>query len=283
MCGRYAASRSPDDLVEEFEVVEDHTGEAGSGVAADFNMAPTKTAPVVLERRPRQDSDAAEEHSAEADSAPVRQLRPLVWGLVPSWAKDRSVGSRMINARAESLLDKPAYKRAATSRRCLVPADGWYEWQKSPVVKDRKGKPRKQPFFVHDADGDVVAFAGLYEFWRDAGRDPEDPDAWLTTYAIVTTEATGHLERIHDRMPLALPRDRWDSWLDPAVTDPDDVRALLAPIEVARFDVTPVSTLVNDVRNGGPELIEPVPTDELVGVVDPVTGEILGGQDSALF
>lgn len=302
MCGRYAASRSPDDLVEEFEVEEDHTGDDGaSPVQADYNMAPTKTAPVVLERLPRADStdsadsadstdstdsDSAAEPAAAADEpvgAAVRQLRQLVWGLVPSWAKDPGIGSRMINARAESLLDKPAFRRAATSRRCLVPADGWYEWQASPTVTDSKGKPRKQPFFVSDADGDVLAFAGLYEFWRDPQADPDDPTAWLTTYTVVTTAAEGHLQRVHDRMPLALPRDRWDQWLDPAVRDPDEVRALLATPDVRRLAVVPVSTMVNNVRNSGPELVAPLPADQLIGAVDPVTGEILGGQDSALF
>ncbi len=279
-------------------MVEDHTASAGTPFAANYNMAPTKTAPVVLERPPRPDeapdvTEPADDSADDTDTAdgegqagkaePVRQLRPLVWGLVPSWAKDRSVGSRMLNARADSLATKPAFRAAFAKRRCLVPADGWYEWQASPIATDRKGKPRKQPFFVSDADGDVLALAGVYEFWRDDSRDPEDPQAWLTTYAIVTTNATGHLERIHDRMPLALPRDRWDAWLDPRVQDPDEIRALLAPVDVARFEVTPVSTLVNDVRNDGPELVAPLPHDSLVGVVDPVTGEILGGQDSALF
>ncbi|MFP5347914.1 MAG: SOS response-associated peptidase [Actinomycetes bacterium] len=317
MCGRYAASRSPDDLVEEFEVVEDRTRDPESPpVSPDYNIAPTKTAPVVLERRPRtgavsedgvapsdppgagsegdgsgggvddgtepgRDTEAGAGGGGEGGA--VRQLRPLVWGLVPSWAKDRSVGSRLINARAESLLEKPAFRKAAIGRRCLVPADGWYEWQKSPTVKDRKGKPRKQPFFVSDSEGDVLAFAGVYEFWRDPERDPEDPEAWLTTYAIVTTSAVGQMERLHDRMPLALPREHWDRWLDPDVQDPDEVRGLLVPGDVARFVLTPVSTLVNNVRNEGPELVEPLAVEDLVGVVDPVTGEVYGGQGDALF
>lgn len=275
MCGRYAASSSPDDLVEEFEIVDPEAAAQAHQVAveADYNVAPTKTAPVVLERPPSRDREAE----------PVRQLRPLVWGLVPSWAKDRSVGARMINARAESLLDKPAYRRAATSRRCLVPADGWYEWQVSPTAIDDKGKPRKQPFFVTGAGGGGIALAGLYEFWRDDSRDPEDPSAWLTTYAVVTTAAEPDLARIHDRMPLALPRDRWDAWLSPAVTDDDDVRALLLPPEPGGFEAWATSTLVNDVRNSSPELVRPLPVDDLVGVVDPVTGEVLGGQSDVLF
>jgi putative SOS response-associated peptidase YedK len=264
MCGRYAASASPEDLVEELGVESDQTG---GRLEPDFNLAPTHPAPVVLERAPRE----------QPESPPVRQLRLLTWGLVPSWAKDPKVGSRMINARAESLLDKPAYRRAALTRRCLVPADGWYEWQASPTARDAKGKPRKQPFFAHLADGGHLAFAGVFEFWRDPARADDDPQAWLTTYAIVTTDAEPGLDRIHDRMPLVLPPDRWDAWLDPSLDDPDRVRALLAPVPPGRFDAYPVSRRVGNVASTGPELLEPVGADELEGVVDPMTGEVVGG------
>ena len=270
MCGRYAASRNPDDLVEAFEV--ERVDESAS-TEPDWNVAPTKEGLAVLERAPREDREAE----------PVRQLRALRWGLVPSWAKDRSIGSRMINARADSVLDKPAFRRAAAARRCLLPADGWYEWQASPVATDSRGRPRKQPFFIRREDGDVLALAGVYELWRDGSRDPDDPEAWLTTYAVITTDAEPGLDRIHDRMPLALPRDRWDAWLDPTVTEADDVRALLAPPPPGRFVAVPVSTRVNNVANNGPELVEPAAVEDLVGVVDPVTGELLGGQDAALF
>ncbi|GAB3218189.1 SOS response-associated peptidase [Angustibacter peucedani] len=263
MCGRYAASAIPDDLVEELEVASD---QSGGEVRADYNVAPTHTPPVVLERAPRD----------EPDAAPVRQLRLLTWGLVPSWAKDRSVGYKMINARAETLLDKPGFKRAAAARRCLVPADGWYEWQTSPTATDAKGKPRKQPFFTHLADGGPLVFAGLYEFWKDRELADDDPAAWLATFTIVTTAAEPGLDRLHDRMPVVLPRERWDAWLDPALTAPDDVRDLLAPVEPGRFEAYPVSRRVGDVRNTGPELLEPAALAELVGVVDPMTGEVLG-------
>ncbi len=263
MCGRYAASANPDELVEEFDVESDETG---GELEPKWNTAPTDTAPVVLERAPRDDKEAE----------PVRQLRRLVWGLVPSWSKDRSSGARMINARAESVFDKAGFRRAATSRRALVPADGWYEWQASPVARDAKGKPRKQPFYMTRRDGDRVAFAGLYEFWKDPSVDPDDPAAWLTTFAVLTTEAEAGLDRVHDRMPLVLDRDRWDAWLDPARTDPDEIAPLLAPPGPGRFLAVPVSTLVSSVRNDGPELVRPLPVDDLVGVVDPLTGEVLG-------
>jgi putative SOS response-associated peptidase YedK len=322
VCGRYASSRRPEDLAEEFEV--DLSERSGPGddpatAEADYNVAPTKPAMVVLERRPRpepglrdegagsgsadaEDADDEDAEDAAADDVgpaagpdgapdaderpagdPVRQLRVLRWGLVPSWAKDRSVGNRMINARAETLLDKPAYRRAAVARRCLVPADGWYEWQQSPTERDARGKPRKQPFFMHSVSGAPVALAGVYELWRDRGQHPDEPGNWLATYAVVTTAAEPGLTAIHDRMPLVLPPDRWDAWLDPDVQDPDAVRALLQPPVAGRFLATPVRTLVNAPANNGPELLEPVPIEELHGVIDPATGELIGGVDAPLF
>jgi putative SOS response-associated peptidase YedK len=244
-------------------------------------VAPTKDVPVVL-RRELKAEQTAEALDEEAPRPAPRMLRLLTWGLVPSWAKDRSVGSRMINARAESLLDKPAFRRAVLTRRCLVPADGWYEWQKSPSEKDAKGKPRKQPFWIHPGVDRPIAFAGIYEFWRD--KTLEDADSgWLTTFSIVTTEAEPGLDVIHDRMPFVVPEDRWDAWLDPALTDADDVRALLQPPVPGRFVATAVSTRVNAVVNNGPELLEPMPLADLRGVVDPATGELIGAGEAPLF
>jgi putative SOS response-associated peptidase YedK len=315
VCGRYANSRRPEDLVEEFEV--DRTTGPGPGkdpaaARPDYNVAPTKPALVVLKRHVPQDAEApatADPGAPEPDDPPVvadddgeptadaaieaaeaapappspapRMLRLLTWGLVPSWAKDRSVGNRMINARAESLLDKPAYRRPALSRRCLVPADGWYEWQKSPTERDAKGKPRKQPFWIHPGVDRPIAFAGVYEFWRDPEK--EGDDAWLTTFVIITTAAEPGLDVVHDRMPFVVPEDRWSEWLDPEVRDPDAVRALLQPPVPGRFVATPVSMRVNAVSNNGPELLEPVPMDQLRGVVDPATGELIGAGEAPLF
>jgi putative SOS response-associated peptidase YedK len=284
MCGRYAATANPDELVEELEVDQDRTVEPARTVlknpqspppgTPDYNMAPTKLAPVVLTRVPREDTT---ESYAAASPAPARQLRLLTWGLVPSWAKDTKIGMRMINARAESVLEKGAFAKAALSRRCLVPAQGWYEWQKSPVAKDAKGRPRKQPFYMHRADGQLLAFAGLYEFWRDRGvEDGDDPDAWLTTFTIITTDAEPGLDRIHDRQPLVLERSDWATWLDPQMDDRDEVARLLAFAEPGRFEAYPISTAVNSGRSNGPQLLEPVGESELEGVVDPMTGEIIG-------
>ncbi len=266
MCGRYAASAHPDDLVEEFEVDVDETGRGGESVVPRYNLAPTDTAPIVLTRRPR----------GEPDAPPQRQLRLLRWGLVPSWAKNPSGAARMINARSETLLETAAYQRTALVRRCLVPADGWYEWQSSPSALDAKGKPRKQPFFVHRQDGHRLAFAGLYEFWRDRSLADDDPAAWLVTYTIVTTAAEPGLDRLHERQPVVLDPDRWARWLDPDVTDPDAVRALLESPGAGRFAAYPVTTRVNSVRNDGPELLEHAARPDLSGVVDPMTGEVVG-------
>ena len=277
MCGRYAATANPDELVLEFEVDRDLTSEPGRSILLtpqqpppgrpDHNMAPTKQAPVVLARAPREDRSAP----------PTRQLRLLTWGLVPSWSKDPKGGVRMINARVESVASKPAFAKALAARRCLVPARGWYEWQASPTALEGRGKPRKQPFFTERADGASVAMAGLYEFWRDpAVADADDPLAWLTTFTVVTGPAEPGLDRIHDRQPLVVEAEDWARWLDPA-TGPDDVDDLLAARPPGRFAAHPVSRAVGNSRANGPQLLDPAPPDELVGVVDPMTGEVIGG------
>ena len=279
MCGRYAATANPDDLVLEFEIDQDRTDDptrtllvnpqvppAGS---ADYNMAPTKLAPVVLTRALK-DAPAAD---------PVRQLRLLTWGLVPSWSKDTSGAVRMINARAESAAQKPAFAKALSTRRALIPASGWYEWQPSPVARDAKGKPVKQPFFIHRGDGGPLAFAGLYEFWRDRTvTDGDDPMAWLTTFTILTQAAEPGLDRIHDRQPVVLNAEDWQRWLDPTVIDVEGVADLLdvGHARPGRFAAHPVSRAVGSNQAQGPQLLDPVPITELRGVVDPATGEIVG-------
>ena len=280
MCGRYAASARPDELVEAFDIDEDHSAEPGRSILKnpqrptpgepDWNMAPSKQALVVLTRQPRTAEEAA-------PAEPTRQLRLLTWGLVPTWAKDVKVGQRMTNARAESVLGKGAFEKAALTRRCIVPADGWYEWQQSPTAVDAKGKPRKQPFFIHRADGAKVGFAGLYEFWRDRELPDGHPEAWLTTFTIITTAADPGMDRIHDRQPLVLEPEQWQQWLDPSEQDPDAVRRLLEFAATGRFEAYPVGRGVGATANNGSALLEPAPREELVGVVDPMTGEVIGG------
>ncbi|MBA2455248.1 MAG: SOS response-associated peptidase [Nocardioidaceae bacterium] len=247
MCGRYAASRSPADLVEEFEVVASDVTES---LAPDYNVAPTKTVPAVIERPPR----------GEPQREAVRRLIALRWGLVPSWAKNPAIGNRLINARMETVADKPAYRRAFAARRALLPADGYYEWY--PTQRTNKaGKPLKQPFFIRPKDGGILALAGLYELWRNKEKADDDPDSWLWSATVLTTTAEDAVGHIHDRMPLLVEPERYAAWLDPSVSDRNSLLALLVPAAPGRLEAYPVSTQVNSVRNNGPQLLDPMDPD----------------------
>ncbi|MEU3405573.1 SOS response-associated peptidase [Streptomyces sp. NPDC006670] len=259
MCGRFAAGRTPEELAGIFGI---ERWEPEETLAPDFNVAPTKEVHVVLDR-PLKDA---------RDPRPVRQLRTLKWGLVPSWAKSPEGAARMINARSESLHEKPSFRRPFAQRRCIVPADGYYEWvtahdERQLEVEGKRKRARKQPYFVLPADGSVFAMAGIYEFWRDATLPPDHPQAWWATCSVVTAEAETtplgvapaegprSLSEIHPRMPLMLTPDRWDAWLDPARTDEAGLRELLAPPPGGLMRAYPVSTAVSNVRNNGPELL----------------------------
>ncbi|GGX96550.1 SOS response-associated peptidase [Streptomyces anandii] len=249
MCGRYVSTRGPEDLARRFEVTEWH---AADGPAPSWNVAPTDEVWAVLERAPRG-------RDGDGEAAGVRrELLPLRWGLVPSWAKDAKVGARMINARVETVHEKPAFRTAFVRRRCLLPADGFYEWRQ---IKARDtGRTRKQPYFIHPEDGGMMALAGLYEYWRDpAVERDDDPAAWLMTCTVITTEATDAAGRVHPRMPLAIGPGHYGDWLDPARRDAEGLRELLTPPAGGRLDVRPVSPAVNNVRNNGPELLAPAP------------------------
>lgn len=249
MCGRYAASRDTATLIEEFHVQRPPEHD----LAADYNVAPTKEVYAVVDRESTRDAQR------------MRELAIVRWGLVPSWANDPRIGSRMINARVETLTEKPAYRRAVSRRRCLLPADGYYEWYQSPAphaVKGKSGKPLKQPFFIHPTDGSALALAGLYEFWKDPQAAADDPGAWLWTVTVITTSAPDDLGRIHDRMPMCVQPDQWDPWLDPEATDGAAAVALLTPAAPGWLRADPVSTEVNNVRNNGPELIVPLKAEE---------------------
>jgi putative SOS response-associated peptidase YedK len=250
MCGRYASSRKPEDLVEEFEI---RTSKVDEALAPDYNVAPTKPVYAVMERSPSP-SDA------EDKEPPERQLRVLTWGLVPSWAKEPSIGNRLINARMETVAEKPAYKRAFAARRCLLPADGYFEWYPTEQ-RTKGGKPLKQPFFIRPRDGGVLAMAGLYEIWRDTTRPDDDPDRFRWTCTVLTTEAEDALGHIHDRMPLMVEPGRWTAWLDPNVSGRADLLDLLIPAVPGQLEAFPVSRDVNNVRNNGPELVVPVPAE----------------------
>lgn len=237
MCGRYAATKDPAKLAAEFDAV-DATGEDAPG--PDFNVAPTKPVMSVVTRHPRDDDGEPEPGRTE------RGLRVMRWGLVPHWAKTRSIGSKMINARADTAATKPAFKTSLARRRCLLPADGWFEW--------RREAGRKQPFFMTRSDGGSLAMAGLWSTWHDPEADKDAPP--LVTCAVLTTDAVGELAGIHDRMPLLLAPGDWEAWLDP---DRSDVADLLVPPSQALVDtleLRPVSDAVNSVRNNGPKLVE---------------------------
>jgi putative SOS response-associated peptidase YedK len=218
VCGRYSASRPPNLETYAAVAVDDPP-------PPSWNVAPTDPVSVVVSREGR------------------REVRTLRWGLVPSWAEDRRIASRLINARAETVATKPAFRAALLRRRCLVPADGWYEWRAEP------GR-RKQPFFISQRDTSV-AFAGLYEVWRDPATEE-----LLRTCTIVTTTASDGLAYLHDRMPVVLAPDAWDLWLDGAEHPADELLGLLRPSD--GYDAYPVGEAVNSVRNNGPALVEPV-------------------------
>jgi putative SOS response-associated peptidase YedK len=261
MCGRYASARKRIELLEEFRVERDRVSEP---LQADYNVAPTKRVYAVVTRdaRPSESGEQAPDGqdgrtaAADAVSGVARELRVVRWGLVPFWAKDPKIGSRMINARAETVASKPAFRHAFKRRRCLLPADGYYEWQRPDGTDaDSPGKGAKQPYFICRGDGGPLAFAGLYELWRDAALPEDHERAWLWTATIITTSAPDELGQIHDRMPMVIDPERWADWLDPAASDPADVAALLAPAASSGLISYPVSTAVNSVRNNGPELI----------------------------
>ena len=257
MCGRYASSASPTQLAEEFDVDDILDGLPGP----DYNVAPTVAVPAVFERRVKDTGEVR------------RRLAPLVWGLVPSWAKDPGIGSRMINARLETVAEKSAYAKAFRSRRCLLPADGFYEWyspeQPTPVPGTRAAKPRKQPFFIHRADGGRLVMAGIYEIWRDPAKDRDDDTAWLRTCSVITTQATDAAGHIHDRMPMVVPAAAIDRWLDPDLTDPEEALALLSVTDAAALEAYAVSTAVNSVQNNEPALLAPLAE----------TGDVVAEQD----
>lgn len=220
MCGRYTLS-DPGDLLQDLGV--EHHDET----LPRYNIAPTQG---VLAVRP-------------GDDGAARQAVTLRWGLIPFWAKDPSIGSRMINARSETVAEKPSFKHALKRRRCLIPADGFYEWTKV-------GKA-KQPYHIHFPDRSPFVFAGLWERWT---RGPEP----LETCTLLTTDANGDLRPIHHRMPVILEGQARDAWLDPGIEDSEFLGTLLQPLADGSLELTPVSTLVNSPRNDSVDCLSPV-------------------------
>jgi putative SOS response-associated peptidase YedK len=204
-----------------------------------YNVAPTARVAIVID-------------SAKTEP-PTRRLESARWGLIPGWAKDPRIGAKAFNARSEELEDKPMFRTALEKRRAVVPATGYYEWKTGDGVKT--------PHYIHPADGAPLLFAGLYEWWKDPARAEDDPARWVLSFTILTRDSIGSLGSIHDRMPLFLDADHADAWLDPSIENVRDVLDAAidaAPAVAEILDDHVVSTTVGNVRNDGPELIEPV-------------------------
>lgn len=236
MCGRYAISKLPEELIEEFEITAGHTGKV---LPADWNISPTKEIYVI-----RNNQEAK------------RELANLSWGLIAPWSKSTEDAiksqSSAINARTETVESKPTFKNAFKYHRCLIPATGYYEW-----ATELGRYPSKQPFYIHNKDNKTLAFAGIYATWRD------EKGASRESAALITRPAVDLLEKIHHRMPTFLPKDRWDNWLDHDQNNVDELKALLNfKDEAAGLVADPVSTKVNATRNNGPELIAPIELGE---------------------
>jgi len=234
MCGRYAAATTAADWVEEFEV----TDAPERVLAPDFNVAPTKEMYLIA--------------AGEDDGEAARRMEIARWGLIPSWAKEASIATKMTNARVETVSEKPSFRSAFAKRRCLIPADGYYEWY-------RPEKGAKQPFYIHRTDGRSLAMAGLYEWWRDPSNSEAEP---RLTCTVITTAATAELAVIHDRMPVMIDESDWAEWLDPSVPG----KELPLPMLEGGFRLVlvaePVSVAVGNVRNNGPSLITPIAPNE---------------------
>ncbi len=227
MCGRFRLGKGREALKKFFSADNDVEWDPR------YNLAPTQDIVTV-----RQDA-----------RAPQRVLSLMRWGLIPSWSKDAAIAARMINARSETAADLPAFRDSLRSRRCLIPADGFYEWQKVG-----KGK---QPYCFTLVDGGIFSFAGLWDRWRS----PEG--RIIETCSILTTSANELVAGVHDRMPVILPPDRYDLWLDPGFARRDGIVELLAPLPANAMKKFPVSTRVNDVNNEDAECAAPVPPTSL--------------------
>jgi putative SOS response-associated peptidase YedK len=224
MCGRYTLRVSPAELAEIFETLRTIDW------SPRYNIAPTQTV-------------AAVRQSEQGDG---RELALLRWGLIPSWAKDMKIGSSLINARADGVATKPSFRHAFKKKRCLIPADGFYEWQAVP------GQKAKQPYLIGVRDTPVFVFAGLWERWTDPEGKP------VETSAIITTDANEAMAPVHNRMPVILDPADYDEWLDRDQQDAETLQRLLKPFPADRMQLTPVSTLVNSPRNEKPECVQPV-------------------------
>ena len=240
MCGRFVSSSTPEKIAEYFGAAFE-----GETLGENYNVAPTNDIYAVV---------------TGPDGGP--RLEVFHWGLIPVWAKERKLGQKMINARAETLASKPAFKGVFKKHRCIIPMDGFYEWQAGQPggAVTKAGKPAKQPMFIQRLDGEPLAVAGLWSAWKDPAAEG---DEWLHTASVVTTSANATMAPIHDRMPVILPRSAWATWLDAGNEDLETLSGLLVPAPDSLLTTQAVSTDVNNVRNKGPELIEATARREL--------------------
>ena len=245
MCGRFVSATPPEEMAAYFGATV-----AADELAPNYNVAPTADVYAVVE------------------TPQGRQLQVFHWGLVPAWAKELKIGQKMINARAETVAEKAAFKSVFRTYRCIVPVDGFYEWQAVPGLLNRAGKPAKQPMYIHRLDGEPMAFAGLWSSWRDPNEPPDAPRLHSATN--ITTTANGDMAPIHDRMPVMLPASRWAEWLDPANDDTAALGRLLVPAPDGLLIHHPVSTDVNNVRNRGEHLRDEAPPLETPEPAPPV-------------
>ncbi|HSP27793.1 MAG TPA: SOS response-associated peptidase [Ilumatobacteraceae bacterium] len=239
MCGRFVSTAGPDRIAAYFDSVLP-TEAVAESLGENYNVAPTQDVYAVV-----------------GNGDGTARVDAFHWGLIPSWAKDRKIASRMINARAETLAEKPAFKRLLATKRCIVPMDGFYEWRPGdpdgPV--NTKGKPLKQPMFIHRPDGEPLTVAGLWTAWKD----PDDPEGrFLHSVTVITTAANATMRPVHDRMPAVLTAERWAAWLDPSNADLASLTEVLDGGPPELLTMQAVSTEVNNVRNNRPELIETV-------------------------
>ena len=229
MCGRFTLTTPARRLAEQFEL----TGELPE-LTPSYNISPTQ-----------------EIASIAANSEGERKLRELHWGLIPHWSTDPEIGARMINARAETLPEKNAFKSAFKKRRCLIPADGFYEWR-----RNQSGSGPKQPYYIRLETGASYAFAGLWESWE--GEDGRGNKRTIHSTTIITTEANDLVGEIHNRMPVILPPESYSRWLDTSVQATENLMPLLVPYPSEAMEAYPVSTHVNRPANGDPACVEPV-------------------------
>jgi len=234
MCGRYALNISGDDLALEYNANNPYS----SYLASNWNISPTTTIPFISESK---------------NGSVTRAINLASWGLIPSWAKDATRQSNAINARVESIAEKPTFKSAFRSRRCLIPATGYYEW----ATELGQYKP-KQPFYISTADKSSIAIAGIYEEWINPQTSLP-----ITTAAIITREVAGILKPVHHRMPVILPKSLWSSWLSNKTLTGDEISDYLKMIDLEKPDTGltfwPVSDEVNNARNSGSQLAAQIP------------------------